>query len=86
MWFFARDPIRDFPFEAASPPEPPLPQPGGVWQLHRGRRKTTGEPVSLFVHEVKPSSEEQVQLAKTAFKFLKTLRHPNILSYIDGLE
>ncbi|ETE58477.1 N-terminal kinase-like protein, partial [Ophiophagus hannah] len=47
---------------------------------------TTGEPVSLFVHEVKPSSEEQVQLAKTAFKFLKTLRHPNILSFIDGLE
>ncbi|XP_039215830.1 N-terminal kinase-like protein isoform X2 [Crotalus tigris] len=86
MWFFARDPIRDFPFEAASPPEPPLPQPGGAWQLHRGRRKTTGEPVSLFVHEVKPSSEEQTQLAKTAFKFLKTLRHPNILSYIDGLE
>ncbi|XP_013926513.1 PREDICTED: N-terminal kinase-like protein, partial [Thamnophis sirtalis] len=86
MWFFARDPIRDFPFEAATPPEPALTQPGGVWQLHRGRRKTTGEPVSLFVHEVKPSSEEQIQLAKTAFRFLKTLRHPNILSYIDGLE
>ncbi|KAG8146601.1 putative N-terminal kinase-like protein, partial [Naja naja] len=61
MWFFARDPIRDFPFEAASPPEPPLPQPGGVWQLHRGRRKTTGESVSLFVHEVKPNSEEQTE-------------------------
>ncbi|KAM6435361.1 N-terminal kinase-like protein [Liasis olivaceus] len=86
MWFFSRDPIRDFPFEAAAPPEPPLPLPGGVWQLHRGRRKTTGEPVSLFVHEVKLDSEEQLQLAKTAFRFLKTLRHPNILSYIDGLE
>ncbi|XP_060108608.1 N-terminal kinase-like protein isoform X2 [Heteronotia binoei] len=85
MWFFARDPIRDFPFESVAPQEPPL-QPGGPWQLHRGRRKATGEPVSLFVYDVKPNSEEQTQLAKAAFKHLKTLRHPNILSYIDGLE
>ncbi|KAJ7307122.1 hypothetical protein JRQ81_009104 [Phrynocephalus forsythii] len=48
--------------------------------------KATGEQVSLFVHDVKPNSEEQTQLAKAAFKYLKTLRHPNILSYIDGLE
>ncbi|KAF7238529.1 N-terminal kinase-like protein [Varanus komodoensis] len=151
MWFFSRDPIRDFPFEAVSPPEPPLPLPGGVWQLHRGRRKeycsgpviaavanllafqiqedgiaaergtqlslwklapdlppghersrgsfllpthhcppfflqATGDQVSLFVHDVKPNSEDQTQLAKAAFKHLRTLRHPNILSYIDGLE
>uniref|UniRef100_A0ACB8G9P7 N-terminal kinase-like protein n=1 Tax=Sphaerodactylus townsendi TaxID=933632 RepID=A0ACB8G9P7_9SAUR len=85
MWFFSRDPIRDFPFESVAPQEPPL-QPGGPWQLHRGRRKATGEPVSLFVYDVKPNSEEQAQLAKAAFKHLKTLRHPNILSYIDGLE
>ncbi|XP_063001694.1 N-terminal kinase-like protein [Elgaria multicarinata webbii] len=88
MWFFSRDPIRDFPFEALSPPEspPPLQQPGGVWQLHRGRRKATGEQVSLFIHDVRPNLEEQTQVAKAAFKHLKTLRHPNILSYIDGLE
>ncbi|CAI5797965.1 N-terminal kinase [Podarcis lilfordi] len=87
MWFFSRDPIRDFPFEVVSPPEaPPLPLPGGSWLLHRGRRKATGEPVSLFVYDVKPGNEEQTQIAKAAFKHLKTLRHPNILSYIDGLE
>ncbi|KAJ6657013.1 hypothetical protein lerEdw1_003014 [Lerista edwardsae] len=85
MWFFARDPIRDFPFETASPQEPPL-EAGGAWQLHRGRRKATGEQVSLFVYDIKPNSEEQTQVAKAAFKHLKTLRHPNILSYIDGLE
>ncbi|XP_042296819.1 N-terminal kinase-like protein [Sceloporus undulatus] len=89
MWFFARDPVRDFPFEAISPQESPSPQllqQSRVWQLHKGKRKATGEPVSLFVHDVKPNSEEQTQLAKAAFKHLKTLRHPNILSYIDGLE
>lgn len=28
----------------------------------------------------------QVQIAKAAFKRIRTLRHPNILTYIDGLE
>ncbi|XP_067328646.1 N-terminal kinase-like protein [Anolis sagrei] len=90
MWLFSRDPLREFPFEAVpggtAPPPCPLPPGTGVWQLHRGRRKATGEQVSLFIHDVKPNAEEQTQLAKAAFKHLKTLRHPNILSYIDGLE
>lgn len=42
--------------------------------------------MSVFVHDVKPGADERTQLAKAAFKRLKTLRHPNILAYIDGLE
>ncbi|XP_068832268.1 N-terminal kinase-like protein isoform X9 [Capricornis sumatraensis] len=84
MWFFARDPVRDFPFELS--PEPPEGSPPGPWVLHRGRKKATGSPVSIFVYDVKPGAEEQTQVAKAAFKRLKTLRHPNILAYIDGLE
>ncbi|XP_040826918.1 N-terminal kinase-like protein isoform X3 [Ochotona curzoniae] len=84
MWFFARDPVRDFPFELS--PEPPESSPPGPWVLHRGRKKATGSPVSIFVYDVKPGQEEQTQVAKAAFKRLKTLRHPNILAYIDGLE
>ncbi|NP_001412119.1 N-terminal kinase-like protein isoform 15 [Homo sapiens] len=84
MWFFARDPVRDFPFELIpEPPEGGLP---GPWALHRGRKKATGSPVSIFVYDVKPGAEEQTQVAKAAFKRFKTLRHPNILAYIDGLE
>ncbi|XP_053133421.1 N-terminal kinase-like protein isoform X2 [Hemicordylus capensis] len=82
MWFFSRDPTRDFPFEAETEAAS---SPAGPWQLHRGRRKATGEPVSLFTCEAKAPAEEQA-LAKAAFKHLKTLRHPNILCYIDGLE
>lgn len=37
MWFFARDPVRDFPFELS--PEPPEGGPPGPWILHRGRKK-----------------------------------------------
>lgn len=48
--------------------------------------QATGSAVSIFVYDVKPGAEEQTQVAKAAFKRLKTLRHPNILAYIDGLE
>ncbi|XP_038620016.1 N-terminal kinase-like protein [Tachyglossus aculeatus] len=84
MWFFSRDPIRDFPYEV-SPEETPE-TPPGPWGLHRGKKKATGDPVSVFIYDVKPGAEEQTLLAKAAFKRLKTLRHPNILAYIDGLE
>ena len=42
--------------------------------------------MSIFVFDVKGSSESQVQLAKTSFKKMKTLRHPNILPFLDGCE
>lgn len=42
--------------------------------------------MSIFLYEVAQGTEEQTQLAKAAFKRMKTLRHPNILSYVDGLE
>uniref|UniRef100_A0A8C1YQQ8 N-terminal kinase-like protein n=1 Tax=Cyprinus carpio TaxID=7962 RepID=A0A8C1YQQ8_CYPCA len=83
MWsFFARDPIKDFNYELL----PENQEKSGIWTLSRGKRKTTGEPVSVFVYEVSQGTEEQTQLAKAAFKRTKTLRHPNILSYVDGLE
>ncbi|KAK2891001.1 hypothetical protein Q8A67_013644 [Cirrhinus molitorella] len=83
MWsFFARDPIKDFNYEIL----PENQEKSGIWTLSRGKRKTTGEPVSVFVYEVTQGTDEQTQLAKAAFKRTKTLRHPNILSYVDGLE
>ncbi|XP_015778986.1 PREDICTED: N-terminal kinase-like protein [Acropora digitifera] len=57
-----------------------------VWTLHVGKKKGNGESVSIFVHDVKTSSEDKIQTAKLALRRLKTLRHPNILRYIDGLE
>ncbi|KAK0138971.1 N-terminal kinase-like protein [Merluccius polli] len=83
MWsFFARDPVKDFAYEIL----PDTQETSGLWTLHRGKRKTNGEPVSVFVYEVSQGTEQQTQLAKAAFKRMKTLRHPNILAYVDGLE
>lgn len=42
--------------------------------------------MSVFVYDVAQGTEQQTQLAKAAFKRMKTLRHPNILAYVDGLE
>ncbi|KAA0709551.1 N-terminal kinase-like protein SCY1-like protein 1 [Triplophysa tibetana] len=83
MWsFFSRDPIKDFNYDIL----PENQEKSGIWTLTRGRRKTTGEPVSIFMYDGSQGTEEQTQLAKAAFKRTKTLRHPNILSYVDGLE
>ena len=40
----------------------------------------------MFMVDLKSHSESIVQLAKSAHKRLKTLRHPNVLLYVDGLE
>uniref|UniRef100_A0A8D3CB87 N-terminal kinase-like protein n=1 Tax=Scophthalmus maximus TaxID=52904 RepID=A0A8D3CB87_SCOMX len=83
MWsFFARDPVKDFAYEIL----PDTQEKSGIWTLHRGKRKTNGEPVSVFVYEVSQGTDPQTQLAKAAVKRMKTLRHPNILAYVDGLE
>ncbi|XP_034545931.1 N-terminal kinase-like protein [Notolabrus celidotus] len=83
MWsFFARDPVKDFAYEIL----PETQEKSGIWSLHRGKRKINGEPVSVFLYEVAQGTEQQTQLAKAAFKRMKTLRHPNILAYVDGLE
>jgi SCY1-like protein 1 len=42
--------------------------------------------VSVFVFDVKNGSETQLDVARTAVKRLKTLRHPSILTYLDSLE
>lgn len=84
MWFFVRDLVQDFLFELSL--EPPEGSPLGPWALHRGHKEATGSLMSIFMYNVKPGAKEQTQVAKAAFKLLKTLRYPNILAYIDGLE
>ncbi|XP_075694841.1 N-terminal kinase-like protein isoform X2 [Rhinoderma darwinii] len=82
MWFWSRDPARDFPYDITGEREE---LPGG-WGIQKGKKKAGGDPVSVFTYEIRPGAEEQAQAAKSALKRIKTLRHPNILSYVDGLE
>ncbi|XP_074648786.1 N-terminal kinase-like protein [Tubulanus polymorphus] len=85
MWsFFTRDPTKDFNYEIGE-------RVSGlddksIWSLHEGKRRSDGEQVSIFVFDAKNGSESTLNVAKQSFKRIKTLRHPNILTYLDGLE
>lgn len=47
---------------------------------------TGGEDVSVFVFECKTGNEHLLNIARSAVKRLKTLRHPSILAYLDSFE
>ncbi|KAH8293994.1 hypothetical protein KR054_007226 [Drosophila jambulina] len=85
MWsFFSRDSSKDFPYDIGEPV-------GGfdaysIWTLHKAKRKTTLEEVSVFVYDIRSGSDTKCDLAKASLKRLKTLRHPSILQYLDSLE
>ena len=42
-------------------------------------------PVSIFSFDIK-RTPNKVDVAKNAFKRAKTIRHPNVLTFLDGLE
>lgn len=48
--------------------------------------QSNGEPVSVFRFEAKPGKEDVIERPKLAVKRCKTLRHPNVLTFIDSLE
>ena len=57
-----------------------------VWTLYHGKKRGTGDIVSIFICDGKVSTPDELFLAKTGHKRLKTLRHPNIIKYLDGFE
>ncbi|CAO3585997.1 unnamed protein product [Absidia cylindrospora] len=55
------------------------------WSLHHGTKKEDGSPVSMFVFDCS-KHRDRIQMAGNAFKRLRTLRHPDLLKYLDGVE
>lgn len=49
-------------------------------------KQGSGDPVSVFRFDAKPGREDAIEKAKAAAKRLKTLRHPNILTFVDSQE
>ncbi|KAI9243995.1 armadillo-type protein [Phascolomyces articulosus] len=56
-----------------------------IWSLHHGTRKDDGSPVSIFTFDCSKNGDK-VSLARNAFKRIRTMRHPDLLRYIDGAE
>jgi SCY1-like protein 1 len=58
----------------------------GVWQLHDGVHKESGEHVSIFVYKKSDGDANKLALAQNAVRRWKTLRHPYTLQCIEAIE
>ncbi|BGP37790.1 Nuclear aminoacylation-dependent tRNA export pathway component [Rhodotorula kratochvilovae] len=65
----------------------------GIWSLWTGTKKDDASPVSVFSFDLSSPSHVSAHdrrallpLARTAFRKLRALRHPNILKFLDGAE
>ena len=56
------------------------------WALHTGTKKATSEPVSIFKIKLEGLSSSRKEACTNAFNRVKTIRHPNVLKYLDGIE
>lgn len=73
MWFFARDPVRDFPFELSQ--DPPEGGPPGPWVLHRGRKKVSTAPLCRpWPTSASPSQRRRPRRVAPRLTWLRSLR------------
>jgi len=85
MWsYFSRDPIANFNYDIGEVAD--ALEGISLWKLHEGKSKASGDRVSIFALDVKAASETQLETARTTLKRIKTLRHPNVISYVDSVE
>lgn len=85
MWsFFSRDSSKEFPYEIGD--SVASLDAKSIWSLHKAKRKSTNEEVSVFVYDIKNGSDIKLEIAKSSMKRLKTLRHPSVLQYLDSCE
>ncbi|CAG8513841.1 12769_t:CDS:10 [Ambispora leptoticha] len=56
-----------------------------IWELFRGTKKEDGSDVSIFTFDCTKQTY-WIPLARNAFKKMRTIRHPDLLRYVDGVE
>ncbi|PVU94733.1 hypothetical protein BB561_002303 [Smittium simulii] len=77
-----RSKIPNFPYTI----EEPVPtQSQTFWTLHCGTKNDTKSPVSIFVFK-KDENAHLTEFANNALKRAKTLRHPDLIQYLDSAE
>lgn len=59
-----------------------------IWSLHDGVRRSDGQRVSIFIFDAhRPSHDARhLPLAKNAARRLRTVRHPDVLRFLDSHE
>jgi SCY1-like protein 1 len=56
------------------------------WSLNTGTTKANSDPVSIFKIKLEGLSSSRKEACTNAFNRMKTIRHPNVLKFLDGIE
>ncbi|KAF9203815.1 hypothetical protein BGZ49_006016 [Haplosporangium sp. Z 27] len=56
-----------------------------IWALHKGIKREDNSPVSILCFDC-IRQKDKLPLARNAFKKFRTIRHPDLIKYIDGVE
>ncbi|KAI0371108.1 ARM repeat-containing protein [Pilatotrama ljubarskyi] len=58
-----------------------------IWSLYDGTKRDDGSAVSIFEFEANtPAKKNLLPLAKNAVRKLRTVRHPDVLKFMDAVE
>lgn len=74
--------LRDLPYNIGEP----YPSAWGSWLHHRGTSKDDGSPVSIFSLSGTNAQDGHLAAGRNGVKRLRTVRHPNILSFLHSSE
>ncbi|KAJ8472085.1 hypothetical protein OPV22_026428 [Ensete ventricosum] len=73
---------KDLPYNIGEP----YPSAWGSWTHHRGTSKEDGSSVSIFSLSGSSSQDGHLAAGRNGVKRLRTVRHPNILSFLHSTE
>ncbi|XP_068333028.1 uncharacterized protein [Pyrus communis] len=73
---------KDLPYNIGEP----YPSAWGSWTHFRGTSKDDGTPVSIFSISGSSAQDGHLAAARNGVKRLRTVRHPNILSFLHSTE
>ncbi|KAL6616301.1 hypothetical protein ACP70R_038571 [Stipagrostis hirtigluma subsp. patula] len=74
--------LKDFPYTIGEP----YASAWGSWTHHRGASKDDGSPVSIFSLSGNNPQDRHLVAGRNGVKRLRTVRHPNILSFLHSTE
>lgn len=74
--------LKDLPYNIGQP----YPSSWGSWTHYRGTSKDDGSPVSIFSLSGVNAQDGYLAAGRNGVKRLRTVRHPNILSFLHSTE
>ncbi|CAH2058597.1 unnamed protein product [Thlaspi arvense] len=74
--------LKDLPYNIGDP----YPSAWGSWNHFRGTSKDDGSPVSIFALSGNSAQDGHLAAGRNGVKRLRTVRHPNILSFLHSTE